>query len=401
MKVLYILLLFILVSCVETKTEYFTEEQKTSVMVDSAKIISSKTDLVEKIYLRDYVHNREAFILDEYIDTIQVLFLDDTLEDGLVGRINNVIVTEKYIYIMDNIGENSVVIFDIDGKFVKRIPNGNGPGEISKVYDITYDKYTHNIILTVPRGIAIYEENGEYIKSVLRPFQCSDFVCTEDGYICSQSTHAGYNEHLLQHQDNSILFVDRDFRLKWSALPHFNYTPHGMMYDVLETSEGCIRAEVYNDTIYSIDEKGVEAKYVLDLGEEKFPAEYANDKSLASLDVHNRVLEALNYTYLSYYLETQTHQFFKVGSSKEGVSYIFRDKQTKNIVGGRVYGYNQEILPILIEPRFISGDWFILPYHICNWQFSSSLISKEANKKFLKMDEESNMVLILYKLKQF
>lgn len=390
-------------SCSEyNRSNYFTEEQKASVMVDSAHTKMTNKDSIIHVYLGKAIEANEELDINSIIDSVKVVFFDDSCTDAMVGNIEKVIITERYLYVMDRFGQSGVVLFDIDGHFVKRIPFGQGPGEISKVYDIYYDKYKQKLLLDVPRGFAVYEENGEFIEDIIKPLQFSESVCTENGYICWQSP-ATLNDHLQEHKGNSILFVDREFRLKWSALPHFNFTCLSTQNSKLtETSESIVYTDPIIDTIYRIDEKGVHAKYVIDLGLDRFPMEKANDRSyIKNRQLFDKVFTSSNYAFLSRYLETLTHQHFLVSYSQRGYYSFFRDKESGNIVGGKTFLVNDNVLPMLSDPRFISEDWFVLPYQICRWRFSSPLISKEANERMMQMEEESNQVLFMFKLKRF
>lgn len=402
MKYLFLALLLIFVSCGNIRTNYFTDEQKISVEVDRALYNSQiKLDSIVYVDLRKAIDNSEPFNVNLLIDSIKVIILEDSTVDALLGNIEKIIITDNFIYIMDYIDGNGVVIFDKNGHLVRRIPKGNGPGEISRVYDITYDKYTRRLLLSVPRGLCMYEENGEYIDMSIIPLQFVDIECTQNGYICKQGVST-YNEHLQQHQGNSILFVDRNYKLKWSALPHFNYTSWSMGYMLLNTTTECVYPDPFNDTIYGIDETSVYTKYVMNLGSDKFPNIYANNKELLSIENFNKIFRASNYAFMANYLETRTHQFFRISHSQEGYSCIFRDKLSGHIVGGQAFLVNQYELPVLYDPSFVSEDWFVLPYGISGgWHFSSPLISDDDNEQMSKLSDEANPVLFMYKLKHF
>lgn len=113
------------------------------------------------------------------------------------------------------------------------------------------------------------------------------------------------------------------------------------------------------------------------------------------------MFESSNYAHLAHYLETSTHQYFWVTYSQNGSYDFYRDKRSGNIVGGKTFLVNDNVLPILVAPRYMSEDWFVIPYQVWKTQFSSPLISKEANERMMQMEEESNQVLFMFKLKRF
>lgn len=89
----------------------------------------------------------------------------ETKEECLLGKIFNIKKFNNYLYI-HSIFNKSVMIFSTDGKFIKKIPTGRGPGEImDPLYMVVDEKNNQLEILDYFRHIKIFSLEGEYIKS--------------------------------------------------------------------------------------------------------------------------------------------------------------------------------------------------------------------------------------------
>lgn len=87
---------------------------------------------------------------------------------------------------------------------------------------------------------------------------------------------------------------------------------------------------------------------------------------------------------------------------KGDISYdIYRDKTTGNIVGGNSYRYNLYTTPPVATPCASYKDYFVSVFYPSkNMRYEATLMSEDDAKRLMELDEESNLVLILYKLKK-
>ena len=74
----------------------------------------------------------------------------ETNKECVVGYITNIHATKDRIYIMDR---DNFYLFDSDGKFLKILPKGKGPGEITRPmtfritsYNVCYTKLLRTIL---------------------------------------------------------------------------------------------------------------------------------------------------------------------------------------------------------------------------------------------------------------
>lgn len=94
----------------------------------------------------------------------------ETREDCLIGKINNVQVTDEYIFILDGEHAKSLYGFYKNGAFFMKYGNlGNGPGEYHSISDFTIDKNSHEILIFDNHSMKVlfYDINtGDYIRTV-------------------------------------------------------------------------------------------------------------------------------------------------------------------------------------------------------------------------------------------
>jgi hypothetical protein len=93
----------------------------------------------------------------------------ETVDESLIGYIDNIQIFDKKIFILDKNYVKGVLVFDINGKFIRKIGNiGQGPGEYIDLTDFTIDKVNRIIyLLDFNTCVLIYDiDTGKYIKQI-------------------------------------------------------------------------------------------------------------------------------------------------------------------------------------------------------------------------------------------
>jgi len=92
----------------------------------------------------------DYFLYSSMYKSVKTILLE-TNESCLIGFIKKMRVYDPYIIILDSYVAKSVLIFDMNGRFIRKIGNvGPGPGEYTRPFDFTVDK----------EGNAIYVIDG-------------------------------------------------------------------------------------------------------------------------------------------------------------------------------------------------------------------------------------------------
>lgn len=94
----------------------------------------------------------------------------ETNDTCLVGSVDKLILRDSIYYLLDK-KQNSIFIFNQDGKFIQNIKRvGRGLGEYLYVYDFVINEYNHTLELLDPFGkLIILNLDGSYKASVNLP----------------------------------------------------------------------------------------------------------------------------------------------------------------------------------------------------------------------------------------
>ena len=128
-----------------------------------------KNPQIETIDLNGQLESKTSeHTLSEAIETLDLVPLEMT-KSSLISDIKNIIITTKYIFILDN--KIGICRFDRTGKYLNKIgKRGEGPGEYQYIESIQVDKKNQLIYLYDPVLGCIYKYNydGKYLDTILR-----------------------------------------------------------------------------------------------------------------------------------------------------------------------------------------------------------------------------------------
>jgi hypothetical protein len=131
--------------------------------------IESNKDGLYTIDLDKAIHSEDIFLYSTIYKGIETILLE-TNESCLIGSINKMRVSDKYIFILDTDIAKGLFVFDKKGNFVRKIGNaGHGPGEYVNPSDFTisYENNTIYILDYASNRINKYNlSTGIFIKSI-------------------------------------------------------------------------------------------------------------------------------------------------------------------------------------------------------------------------------------------
>lgn len=258
---------------------------------------------LEKIDLNSFLNAEdEALHFDEILDTMQFIFLETT-DDCLVDIIFNIIVTDNRVFIHDNYLGGGFIIFDRNGKFIKRVPRGNGPGEINRIVNISYDKWRNEVIVVQNPHLQRYTIDGEYIGDYEVPFPMDNLVVLEDEYFFTK-LKGHYCKTIEGWDDYSAILTDRNFNIKKMMIPYGTEThiPFSNRTHMQTDGEISIIAPA-NDTIFRFVNDTTFTSYLLDYSDTKMDKDDLSFEKLESSEIFGK-------SYIYNYIESSTHQFF-------------------------------------------------------------------------------------------
>jgi len=363
-------------------------------------LLNVETDSLTKVDLNQLLKT-QAFDFGSLVREVKFIPLE-TKDESLVDNILKIVVSNSYVYIYDDFKKGGVIIFTKDGAFVKRISNGNGPGELYQVRDIDFDKNKNELVAYQHPFLMYYSAVGNFLRKKKLPFGFYNFLVTDDGYIFKTIDGQG-NEHLGGLKDNTLLITDKDFRLKSVGLPCLPSNVNLAGYRYLYNNTLSV-TQAFTDTIYNYNSsrKKIMAKYFIDYKSKEIPKTYLN----GTWDEFEKAIRTNDYYfYLGEYLETQSLDVFFLENWFKGLkTVIYRNKKSGNVIGGtNAYSDINEIPP-MAYPKAASGDYLIscyLPSKKDSFIIKSSIISFEDKERLKGLTEDDNPVLVFYKLQDF
>lgn len=391
-----------LISCVNTKKNngQFTKEQIESLKMDSTRVLKVKSDSVKEVDLNEFLYKNKMGITP-LIKKIKVVPLE-TSKNSLVDDIYKILPTESNIYIYDNYKSGGIIIFNNNGKFVKRIHNGRGPGELFRLLDIAYDKENKQLIVYQHPFLYFYTALGKFIKRKRLPFGFFNFIVIPDGYIFKTDIE---NRQFPKFKDCKLFITDKQFRIKSVALIHPEFPGANFGgYSYLFNNNSIDITENFRDTIYDYkkEKNELEAKYVLNFKDKKIPQRYLMNPKKKFGDVRSK---GDYYFYIGRFLETGSHCSFVLKKQQDGKeTIIYRDNNSGHLKGGSIINFKTNEIPIFGFPISSYGKYFIslhFPKIYDSQSRLSNILSEEDKKDMLNLKEGDNPALIFYELKDF
>lgn len=398
---LWTLTVILLTSCIHrTENIHFSKKQIESLKLDSTEILNSNSDNITTIDLNPFL-KKQSFGFGEMVEEINLVPLE-TNKNSYVNDIYNVIATDSNIYVHDTYKGGGVIIFDNEGKFIKRLSNGRGPGEIMRLYDIDFDKHKNELVIYQHSFLLFFSPTGEYLRQEQLPIGFYNFTTTPDGYIFK--TLYRQNNHLGSLNNHTLFITDKKYQVKSSALPlpdMVGYSGYNYLY---KNNNSIYITNKFIDTIYQYvnETNQLNAEYVLDYDNKKLPS-YVSTSTFEEFD--NKARQNDYYFFIGGYLDTGSHHlFFLENSYIRTLTVIYRDKRSGNMFGGTSANYNLKEIPPIAFPRWAYGNYLIsayLPSENDLFATHSNIISESDKQKVVNLTENDNPVLVFFKLKVF
>ncbi|MCM1516962.1 MAG: 6-bladed beta-propeller [Paraprevotella sp.] len=378
-------------------TQSFTEGQIDSLKLEQTQRVPSCKE-VQTVDL-NHCLDAPAFGLEQLIDTMYVIPLE-TNENSYLDQISKIIIGDAYIYIMDNYMSNSIAIFGKDGKFIRRLPQGKGHGELFHLYDMDYDSNKRQLIAYQHSFLIFYTEDGQFVESKRLPLVCHDIAVTDNGFLIKCLDGQG-NKHLGKFMPFTLFAIDNEFAIKQAALP-FKATKinYGLQHNMYNNSGTISIAHAFSDTIYEYRNNAIQAKYYIDYSDKHFNSNLL-DRSWNEFETKTRNTDC--FFFIGSYISTSTHSFVCVENwHRQNTCMAYYNKSTHETLGSCSWTYDGNTLPCMSLPIAAYGDFFVALHDHDGHEKQikqSGLFSDETLNIITNMQEGDNPVLVLYKVK--
>ena len=341
----------------------------------------------------------------QYVEDVQLIALETSDSCLMMGYPQNIIIDDDRIIIVEHqLSRQPVKIFDRKGQFIASVKTGQGPGEVSMANTAAVDKKLKQILVYHEDGIMHYDYDGKYIKDDRIDFNFYQFEVYRDELVFIMCGHQT-NEMLGEKGGYKVYVMDREYNVK-----SFNHPIEvDLSFEKLRT-------------IFQVEDKVVYIKDLDDTGYYYRDGEYGKlftlrydnlfaDGYPKSEEEIERLLETMKKKdgyWIELYGENETHQFFRIRNDygRKMVS-AYRDKRSGHVKGSlitfdeRVHNPNFKTR----SPYNSYKDYFctIIDPEVAETYLKelSSLLSDEEKKMLENISEESNPLLLMYKLKEF
>lgn len=207
----------------------------------------------------------------DVIDSIQIIPLESK-QDNMIGTIDKVIFYNNQFYILDK-SFSSLMQFDRSGKYLGAYGSmGQGRGRFSKIQDFLLDTSRKEVLIL---------SNSTQASKFHYALQSHTFTNSEDANLYARN-FAYFEGKCLYFLDNNInkvsgrynlISIDTVSQKMQRAFPLFpGYQPEYAFSGFLTpTPTGILYNSPMSDTVFEIDDKGIYARYLIDLGSSTMP----------------------------------------------------------------------------------------------------------------------------------
>lgn len=200
----------------------------------------------------------EKIRLVSAIEAVEIMQLEDA-NSALISQVANFNESSEHFIIVDP-EQQSVLIYDKQGQFVRASNHmGDGPEEHLGIRDLWLEDESV-VIYSSGHKVLKYDHEGNFITSFNMEYPYTNIFPLKNGYVANLDT---------DDLDDRIVFLDENFKMKSSALPHFARQDFmKMTFNTFEKYKGgAVYRTVMNDTIFLIEGSQARPLIKLDYGE--------------------------------------------------------------------------------------------------------------------------------------
>lgn len=376
-----ILLLLLLVCCRSYTSEHFVSITDSTNYIDLSDISSSDT-----------------LKLSDIVDDIQVIRLE-TSESSLISSIRQIVFSDdKFIYVNDRYQGGGVLIFDYNGRFIRRLPSGNGPGDVHTVLSISFDKKRRQLLVNMPACVKIFSEEGQFLKAVEINFSTLHLVPYGGGYLFSQLPSM-YNSNMYYVITADSAFVPNG--CLYFPKKYLGYAPYNMFYPNIDGSVDIVQP--HNNMVMSYRDTTLSVKTVLDLGKNYFDA-----TDILDYESFDGQFDESLYVFRGIYSEAERYQYFQLEKGDHTFVSVYYNKTSHQKRCGRIIPLNLEEHLLRSQfagsfngyfVRYFSWDFYAQDFDRSNLLDNYGDLPQDVVEKVKNLKDDDNPLIILYKLK--
>ena len=374
-----------------------------SILINSSQISKSqqtankkdRNDIIINLDHSDGTDNKASLLFQN-----PKAIILETNSESIIGRVTGIQIFDGKIFLIDKISAKSLFVFDMDGKFIRKIGRiGRGPGEYASISDFTIDTVKKEIYtLDGAQNIMHkYSVDGAYINSVRIADQSSfNAIQFYNGKIYAAVDQYKKNGHLLiliEPATGKVLegYLSTKDKKGWNRSDQYAF--HNRTYGIPKY------AGLFMNTIWSLDNMitpyiTVESKnfvkeaMVEEIKRDADPLSWRKIDKIRCIDV---------------FFETEKIIFFQYMLNKRCHTCFYR-KSNKTITNSNFFVDDLVCqMPCLFQFDCIDEGGVYQVMHMTRFeQFQDlKLLNEnlEQRERLIALNEESNPVIFYYKFK--
>jgi hypothetical protein len=335
----------------------------------------------------------DNFSMTDIIDSSYFIPLEAN-DESLIKAIDKIVFDYDKIFVLDKQGNNKILVFDRQGKFVSSIGKiGKGPGEYIEISDFCLDTQDKMIyLLCERRRLMLYNYNGDFVEQKNVDFHAAKMEYSNEHFYFIGDQQDFFN---LLVTDINFKIIDKFFSDKdWGSNTRLLIHPLQKMDSLV------YYFRFLDDNIYEIkNHSKVFVKYGMDFGKTKI--DFSKVKDYTKSGLKDRL--SMSRGRIKYWIQ----------NSDYSICYCF----DKNI----------PVMNIYDKEKDISRSYFVKNVHdqytvdVCLFEYLTDInelvavvqptdllqniesIKNEEDKNYMKsmgLDEDMNPLLYVVKTKQ-
>lgn len=307
--------------------------------------------------------------ISEIIEEVKIIKINETKE-GLIGGIEKLLLLNNNYVIFDPFYSNRIVIYDINGNFVKSLVNmGSGPKELTKLTEVWINEkeelevYDNNL-----NKIQTYDKNLNlsktlFLKSKKLFGSITKLSSDPDKYI----NYSGYNGFQNKGKYFKLAILDSVFNIEKTFFEYNKSLNNALIPTPIspfhKTKHNKIEfTQNFDPTVYTIDSNyKLEKKYILNYSPKPFPRNFEetliepNIRELRSENLNNNKTKEIlggSYGYRGPWLESIKYSYFTSFDTNGKSFFSIYDKEKHKILFQGYSLIESEEFKIQIPPHF-------------------------------------------------
>lgn len=328
----------------------------------------------------------------------------ETNDNVIIGNIEKIEICENLILVLDN-QSNAIYIFDLLGNYISSINSiGDGPKEYRVITDFSFNKEKQTITILDLGLLKMLEfgVDGSFVSEKQIKFYASKFQSINSNeylFYSDNNTNMG-NEISI---NENIFICNKQFKLTSSFLPIKKYLSsfHMELGTPITKFKTKININIpFNDTIYTYDQRSLNASWLIDFGKYKIDESYLTELASNPRNGLNKIVNS-NYVFnLTNFFESSKYVIFQYMFDKEFYDVItFKDNLSSHIIKSDLNGL---FTGIIGKPMYTDENYFysiIEPFEVLELMKKTKDSSKEFSEKFAFLSKNDNPLIVKYQFK--